>query len=109
MKQGGGGMDRMDAIVDGASQDLGPVTYNRALTAIVQCGSHLRKAHVELRLAVDILTRLDDPTAPWPMQASRRARLLRPLEEFLDRLARNQDELRDAAQATEGGDRLRSA
>ncbi len=98
-----------------AEADLGPVTYNRALTSIVQCGSHLRRAQDELRLAVQILRRLDDPAAPWPRQPGRRAHLLRPLEEFLDGLSGSETQLSEAARATRddgdpaAGDRLRSA
>ena len=106
-------MDPMEAATGPAADaDLGPVTYNRALTSIVQCGSHLRRAQDELRRAVQILMRLDDPAAPWPQQPGRRARLLQPLEEFLDGLSGSEAQLSEAARATtdgEAADRLRSA
>lgn len=63
-----------------------PMTYNRAATAVVQCLRHLDRSLGEIRLALDILSRLEqaaDEAATGPAAWSG---LRRPMQDFAEQL-----------------------
>lgn len=68
--------------------DRVPVTYNRAATAVVRSRIYLERAQEEARLALEILSQMEDATPPTSVDANGdRLDLMRRLERYLDHLA----------------------
>lgn len=81
----------------------GPMTFNRAATAVVQCRSHLEKARDQMRVALEILSRLDEPAAPWPRDPAERAERLLSLQALLAQLEQVRQGLLSAGGLGGGG------
>lgn len=74
-----------------------PMTFNRAATAVVQCRSHVEKGRDQMRLALEILSGLDEPAAPWPRDPAERTERLLSLQVLLVQLEQACQELLVAA------------